>query len=165
MTTTEVQSPTRRSLLGKIWVALGGLALLEGVWVVTNFLKPRRNENSNQTAEKLIIAGPIENFDLGSVTAFQQGKFYLARLDDGGFLAIHRECTHLGCTLPWIGNEGQFVCPCHASVFDIKGQVLSPPAPRPLDLFTIRIENGIVKVDTSKLMKRNSFSESQVARS
>lgn len=159
------ESPTRRSLLGKIWVGLGGLALLEGVWVVTDFLKPRKRHGEDNTLDTLIIAGPVENFDPGSVTAFQQGKFYLARLDDGGFLALHRECTHLGCTVPWISAENQFVCPCHASVFDIRGQVLSPPAPRPMDLFAIRIENGIVKVDTSKTIKRKTFSASQVVTS
>ncbi|MEN8164523.1 MAG: Rieske (2Fe-2S) protein [Acidobacteriota bacterium] len=159
------ESTMRRSLLGKIWVGLGGLALLEGVWVVTDFLKPRRRQHDDEEAATLIVAGPIENFDPGSVTAFQQGKFYLARLQDGGFLALHRECTHLGCTVPWIGAEERFVCPCHASVFDIKGQVLSPPAPRPLDTFAVRIENGIVKVDTSQPIKRNTFSDNQVARS
>ena len=159
------ESPTRRSLLGKIWVGLGGLVLLEGVWIVTDFLKPRKRQGTDETAETLIVAGRVENFDPGSVTAFQQGKFYLARLDDGGFLALHRECTHLGCTVPWISAENRFVCPCHASAFDIQGQVLSPPAPRPLDLFAVRIENGIVKVDTSKPIKRNTFSNRQVARS
>lgn len=159
------EGTTRRSLLGKIWVGLGGLALLEGVWIVTDFLKPRRRRQDSQSQQSLVVAGPIENFDPGTVTAFQQGKFYLARLEDGGFLALCRECTHLGCTVPWIGAEQRFVCPCHASVFDIKGQVLSPPAPRPLDLFAVRIENGIVKVDTSRTLTRSSFSSSQVARS
>ena len=42
------------------------------------------------------------------------------------------------------------MCPCHASSFDITGDVLSPPAPRPLDIFPVRIENDIVKVDTRK---------------
>ena len=163
MSTSE--PTTRRSLLGKIWVGLGGLALLEGIWIVTDFLKPRKRQDADKAVETLIIAGPIENFDPGSVTAFQQGKFYLARLEDGGFLALYRECTHLGCTVPWIGAEERFVCPCHASVFDISGKVLSPPAPRPLDTFAVRIENGIVKVDTSKTLKRSAFSDSQVTRS
>ena len=90
------------------------------------------------------------------------GRFYLARLKDGGFLAMHRECTHLGCTVPWDAAQGRFACPCHASAFDITGQVLSPPAPRPLDLYAIRIENGVVKVDTRQRLQRNAFDASQV---
>jgi cytochrome b6-f complex iron-sulfur subunit len=110
-------------------------------------------------------AGPVEQFEPGSVTAFPAGRFYLSRLTDGGFLAVSRECTHLGCTVPWIEDEGRFVCPCHASAYDIRGDVLSPPAPRALDLHPVRIENGIVKVDTGRTLKRRAFEASQVARS
>jgi cytochrome b6-f complex iron-sulfur subunit len=118
-----------------------------------------------EDSNSVIVAGPVDRFQPGSVTAFPEGRFYLARLADGGFLALHRECTHLGCTVPWIDAEGRFVCPCHASSFDITGDVLSPPAPRPLDIFPVRIENDIVKVDTGRAIKRQSFTASQVVRS
>ena len=157
--------PSRRSFLGRLWLLLGGVALVEAVWVVSEFFKPRRRRASDDSDGALVIAGPVDRFDPGSVTAFPEGRFYLARLEDGGFLALSRECTHLGCTVPWVGDEGRFVCPCHASAFDIRGDVLSPPAPRPLDIFSVRIENGIVKVDTSRSVRRQSVLESQVVRS
>jgi len=156
---------SRRGFLGRLWLLLGGVALAEAVWIVAGFLSPRRRRASDSDDAALIVAGPVERFEPGSVTAFQQGRFYLARLADGGFLALNRECTHLGCTVPWVADEGRFVCPCHASAFDIEGQVLSPPAPRPLDLFAVRIENDIVKVDISRPIKRQVFSEVQVVRS
>jgi len=112
-----------------------------------------------------MICGPVDEFAAGSVTAFPAGKFYLARLEDGGFLALHRECTHLGCTVPWSASENRFICPCHASTFDIAGRVLGPPAPRPLDLLTVRIENGVVKVDTGRRLRRTAFRPEQAVRS
>jgi cytochrome b6-f complex iron-sulfur subunit len=66
--------------------------------------------------------------------------------------------------VPWVAEQGRFACPCHASAFDVRGEVLSPPAPRPLDLFPVRIENGIVKVDTTVPVKRATFDPSQVVR-
>ena len=156
---------SRRRFLSRLWLLLGGVALVEAVWIVTDFLAPRRRRATGGEDAAVIVAGPVERFEPGSVTAFPQGRFYLARLDDGGFLALNRECTHLGCTVPWVGEEGRFVCPCHASSFDITGQVLSPPAPRPLDLFAVRIENDIVKVDISSPIRRQSFSSHQVVRS
>jgi cytochrome b6-f complex iron-sulfur subunit len=141
------------------------VALAEAVWVVSDFFKPRRRRTTDDSASSVIIAGPVDRFEPGSVTAFPEGRFYLARLVDGGFLALHRECTHLGCTVPWVAAEDRFVCPCHASSFDITGDVLSPPAPRPLDVFPVRIENDIVKVDTSRAVKRQSFTASQVVHS
>ena len=98
------------------------------------------------------------------MTAFPDGKFYLARLPDGGFLALDRTCTHLGCTVPWNTDSARFECPCHASSFDIMGAVLAPPAPRPLDFYRVRIENGIVKVDTRRRERRDAFRDSQVTR-
>ncbi len=42
-------------------------------------------------------------------------------------------CPHLGCRYNWDPALKKFFCPCHASIFNIKGQVLSGPAPRSLD--------------------------------
>ena len=106
----------------------------------------------------------MARFEPGSVTAFPEGKFYLARLADGGFLALSRECTHLGCTVPWDSESGRFVCPCHASAFDIEGAVLGAPAPRPLDLFAVRIENDIVKVDVGERLQRSTVEATQAVR-
>jgi cytochrome b6-f complex iron-sulfur subunit len=153
---------TRRGFLGRLWLWFAGLAVIEGAWVTTAVLRPRRRSASDDG--QIVVAGPVERFEPGTVTAFPGGRFYLSRLDDGGFLALSRTCTHLGCTVPWIGEEGRFVCPCHASSFDIRGEVLSPPAPRALDLHPVRIENGIVKVDTTTTVARRGFEAVQVAR-
>jgi cytochrome b6-f complex iron-sulfur subunit len=162
---TDAQSPppTRRDFLWKLWLGLGGVALLEVVWLAADFLRPQKARALNGVST-IVVAGPLERFEPNSVTAFPQGKFYLARLEDGGFLALSRECTHLGCTVPWDAHEARFVCPCHSSAYDIRGDVVSPPAPRALDVYAVRIENGIVKVDISQLMRRTSFQPEQVTR-
>lgn len=153
----------RRRLLLRLWGLLGLAAAAELAWIVAAFLRPRRR---TATAEaSVVVAGPLERFEPGSVTAFPGGRFYLARLADGGFLALHRECTHLGCTVPWVASAQRFQCPCHASAFDITGAVLGPPAPRPLDLYPVRIENGIVKVDTRERQRRQAFEPSQAVTS
>jgi menaquinol-cytochrome c reductase iron-sulfur subunit len=57
-------------------------------------------------------------------------------------LALGPRCTHLGCAYHWEDARHQFVCPCHASVFSVDGKVVSGPAPRPLDRYDTRVENG-----------------------
>lgn len=157
----EETATSRRSFLSRLWLGLGGLAIAEYVWLGVEFLRPRSGPAEEAG---VLVAGPVEQFDLDSVTAFPAGRFYLTRLADGGFLAVSRECTHLGCTVPWMADEGRFVCPCHSSAYDIRGDVLSPPAPRALDIHPVRIENGIVKVDTGRTLRRRNFEASQVAR-
>lgn len=152
-------SPSRRSFFRQAWWALGSIAALEYLWLVVSFLRPR---SAPEGEAGIVVAGPVSSFEPGTVTAFQRGKFYLSRLEDGGFLALSRECTHLGCTVPWDDEEGEFVCPCHASAYDARGAVINSPAPRPLDLFPIRIENDVVKVDTGEPRRRLVFAEEQV---
>jgi cytochrome b6-f complex iron-sulfur subunit len=150
---------TRRTFLWKVWLGLALVALAEALWLVIDFLTPRRPRARD---EGVVVAGPLDRFEPGSVTAFPEGRFYLVRLEDGGFLAMSRECTHLGCTVPWIQEEHRFVCPCHASEFDMQGAVVNPPAPRALDIYEVRIENRTVKVNTANLTRRQAFEPAQV---
>jgi menaquinol-cytochrome c reductase iron-sulfur subunit len=48
------------------------------------------------------------------------------------FTVMSNICTHLGCQTHWSDEEGSIVCPCHGGHFDVQGQVISGPPPRPL---------------------------------
>ena len=154
----------RRRFLRTLWKALGLLALVEVIGMAVAYLWPRKEKAAENVFGGVFSAGAVESFKPGSVTAFRIGQFYLARLSDGGFLALSRKCTHLGCTVAWGAKEEQFICPCHASVYDIRGDVVRSPASRALDYFPVIIENDVVKVDTAKAIKRNRFHTSQATR-
>lgn len=152
--------PPRRRLLRRLWALLGLAAVAEAAWVVVSFVRPRRGAAERDAG--LVIAGPVDRFEPGSVSAFPAGQFYLVRLKDGGFLALHRECTHLGCTVPWVASEDRFHCPCHGSIFFENGVKESGPAPRPLDYFPITVTpTGDVQVNTGKPTSRSDFNPSQ----
>ncbi|MBK8794063.1 MAG: Rieske 2Fe-2S domain-containing protein [Holophaga sp.] len=71
----------------------------------------------------VITAGKEADFPAGSVTHIPNGRFYIVRLADGGFLAVYQRCTHLGCNVPWDQTAGAFICPCHSSQFTTEGAV------------------------------------------
>jgi len=153
---------SRRSFLTVLWVGLGIVALLEFAGLVVVYLLGGKRKESRDREDIIVEAGHVDQFALNSVTAFVRNRFYLCRLVDGGFLAVSRKCTHLGCTVPWREKEEQFACPCHASAFDIRGEVISPPAPRALDIYPLTIENNVVKVNVSQPLKRSEFRAEQV---
>ncbi|MEW5870011.1 MAG: Rieske 2Fe-2S domain-containing protein [Chloroflexota bacterium] len=155
----EEKKVTRRDALKTIWVGLGGLAILELGGLSLAYMQPRLTEGE---FGGVITAGAVDEFPPSSVTYVPNGRFYLSRLQDGGFLAIHQRCTHLGCNVPWDQTQGAFVCPCHNSQFAPTGDVLNPPAPRPLDLFAVQIVDGMVMVDTGKTISRQNFETEQV---
>jgi menaquinol-cytochrome c reductase iron-sulfur subunit len=49
-------------------------------------------------------------------------------------------CTHLGCQVLWDGDKKRFRCPCHGGVYDVNGQVLDGPPPRPLTVIQAKVE-------------------------
>ena len=152
---------SRKGFLNLTWGAAGAAALTELSLAGLKFLSPRPNDGEFGGEFNL---GAPDQFPVGSVTPVEAGRFYLVRMEDGGFMAVYRRCTHLGCSVPYDPAQGQFVCPCHGSAFTMDGDVLNPPAPRPLDLFTVSINaDGEIIVDTSSPVERDSTDTSVVA--
>jgi len=154
----------RRSFLNRCWAFFGIVAAAEFGWLGLSFMNSRKERNRPDLTESIITAGPVEQFIPETVTAIPSGQFYLACLADGSLLALSRICTHLGCSVPWDEEKKQFICPCHGSTFNLTGEVLTAPAPRPLDTFPVRIENGIIKVNVSTAQRRERFESAQTTR-
>jgi cytochrome b6-f complex iron-sulfur subunit len=152
---------TRRNFVKAGVGALGVLAALEIGGASVIFLQSSSGGKGERGG--VIDVGAVDVFPPGSVTEFAHGGFFLVRTHDGGFLAVHRRCPHLGCTVDWVPEEERFYCPCHGSSFDFYGNFEGPPVPRPLDIFAVTIQDGAVKVDTSRTHPRESYSPDQLA--
>lgn len=150
----------RREMMKYAWLGLSGVFLAEvaGLSLVNLWPKIKPGSFGGQ-----IAAGKPESFPVGSITHVQSGKFYLSHLEEG-FLALYQRCTHLGCTVPWVADQDRFNCPCHSSIFNKKGEVLGGPAPRPMDIFPVRVVNGQLIVDTGTAIQRQAFDLSQVTK-
>ena len=159
--TDTVKKLSRRDFIQSAWKILGFVAIAEVIVMVTSFVfSPKQKKESGN--KKLLEAGPVNSFKINTVSPFMGGRFYLARQQDGGFIALSLRCTHLGCSISWEADKNRFICPCHSSAFTISGEVLNPPAARALDYYPVLIENGIVKVDVNNLKERKSFRKDQL---
>lgn len=163
LTQQKDSTQSRREFLNKLWKGLGIVAVIEFAAVFFGFLFTGKDEKENEKPKQLFDAGEAKSFQPDSVTIFRGGRFYLVRLADGGFLALSLRCTHLGCSVEWEDDKERFICPCHASAFEITGNVLNPPAPSALDYFPVKIQSGKVIVDVGTKLSRTRFSKTQVA--
>jgi len=75
----------------------------------------------------------------------QKKPVFVIHLEDG-FKVFSGICTHLGCIVKWEENKNRFYCPCHKGIFDKTGKVTGGPPPRPLDEFTVEMDDNLVFV-------------------
>ena len=86
----------------------------------------------------------------GSGLAVEAGGHQIALFNvDGTVYAIGGTCTHRGGPLGEGSLEGTTVtCPWHGANFDVcTGKNLSPPAPREVPSYEVRIEGNDIQVE------------------
>lgn len=144
--------------------AVGGLVALgvqASAWLYAT-LFPRRVPRFGSR----ILAGNLHELAADSAPErVVAGKFFLTSFP-AGLLAVYWRCRHLGCDVPWYPSEtatlpdgrevtGIFRCPCHNSTYTREGEIIAGPAPGPLDIFTIEVDDlGRVIVDTGEIWRR-----------
>ena len=117
-----IVSPTLRIKEVEAWIALGSLGDYP-IGIPTPF-----------------------SFTLSKVNGWEKtvnsyGVFVI-RKDENQVIVISNICTHLGCRVSWHSELQHYVSPCHNGHFDMIGNVISGPPPRPLDEFVTKIEDG-----------------------
>jgi menaquinol-cytochrome c reductase iron-sulfur subunit len=113
-----------------------------------------------QAADSWVRLGSVSKVELNEPTLFkatvetqtgwidtqEEVSAYVLTENGNDFVAISNICTHLGCRVRWIAEEGKFFCPCHNGVFGRDGSVISGPPPRPLDRFETKVEDGTLYI-------------------
>jgi len=91
-------------------------------------------------ANKFIAARP----DLYAPTGKDKLPYQIITMS---FVMFSPICPHLGCRYDYDPNSNTFPCPCHGSVYDHDGRVLSGPAARGLDPMPLREHGGEAQVE------------------
>jgi menaquinol-cytochrome c reductase iron-sulfur subunit len=103
-----------------------------------------------------IDLGPLENYPIGVPTRFETTRtrvngwertatnysLFVVKKSNTEVRVFSDICTHLGCRVSWHADQEHYISPCHYGHFDILGNVVSGPPPRPLDEYITSIENG-----------------------
>ncbi len=155
----DLDNPPRRSFVAALLAAgSAGVGALLAIPVVKFVLHPVLA----QTTEKSWA-------DVGSVDEFQsitapvkklvqidqldgwrrtvlQKPVYVIKDAAGQIAVLSAVCPHLGCSLPWVDDKNEFICPCHKGTFDASGKLVSGPPPRNMDTLPMKVEDGTVKI-------------------
>ena len=156
----SIKNPlTRRDFIKVVAAGIGGLiAALVGIPSVAYLLSPATQARTEDDA--LIPLGPLENYPIAVPTRFDFTRtkvngwertatnygLYVLRKSETEVRVFSDVCTHLGCRVTWHPEIKHYVSPCHDGHFDIAGNVVSGPPPRPLDEFVTKIEDGNLSV-------------------
>jgi cytochrome b6-f complex iron-sulfur subunit len=155
----------RQFIRASFWSGLG-VTLLGSVGLLLDFLYPRNVRGFGGP----VPAGNVSEYQRGDAPkANSEGQFWIANLDPTesrpggsggakGLIALWRKCPHLGCTVPWKANSGAvpfpgdpgwYICPCHGSTYTKAGVRVYGPAPRSMDTMQIDIDDaGNITVQT-----------------
>ena len=124
---------SRRNLLTLAgWAGLLA-SLTASVGATARFMFP----NIVYEPSPIIKLGSVSDYAEGTITFVESERIFVLR-DDKGFRALSAVCKHLGCTVFWVETTSTYDCPCHGSVYDTTGAVISGPAPKPLDWLEIK---------------------------
>jgi len=72
--------------------------------------------------------------------------YVFLKKDELQLTAFSPICTHLGCLVKWSNIQKEFVCACHGGKYDINGNVIAGPPPKPLERLPLDIKEGKVFV-------------------
>jgi cytochrome b6-f complex iron-sulfur subunit len=108
-----------------------------------------------------VLYEPSRRFKVRKPTDYPQGitfdpdhRLFVVRAEDD-FHVVSAVCTHLGCTVQWKQDRGEFACPCHGSRFRADGTNFAGPAPRPLAWYALALSpDGYLEIDTAQDVAR-----------
>jgi cytochrome b6-f complex iron-sulfur subunit len=107
------------------------------VYPVLKYLTPLKDAGG---ANKVTLtdAQKEELASVGSlITRIGSDRVIVFKKKDEKLGALSAKCTHEGCTVQFLPNDGVIWCACHNGKFAPDGRVISGPPPRPLAALTV----------------------------
>ena len=135
----------RRSFIQTV---LGGsLTLVSGsvLYPVFRFMTPPEVSEAETSS---VLVGTLNEMPPGSSKAFRFGTKpgLLVRSETGEMYAHIAVCSHLGCIVQHSKERNGIWCACHGALFDLRGNVVSGPPPKPLTPLNVIVQNDEIFV-------------------
>lgn len=137
---------TRRRLLNLFLAASGTAVGAAILYPVLRYLIPPPAEEA-ATAQVTLDFGPEElPANSGRIFRFGSRPGIVVRTPAGELRAFNATCTHLDCTVQYRDDISHIWCACHNGHYDLQGENIKGPPPRPLQQFAVKVADGEIVV-------------------
>jgi Rieske Fe-S protein len=138
--TNKVEKNGRRNFL-KYFLS-GGLAGFAAITIypILSFLNPPKQ---TEVEVNSVVVGKLDDIKPGEskIIRFGNKPVIIIHTNDNKFRALSATCTHLDCTVQYKKDEKIIWCACHNGKYDLYGNNVSGPPPKPLTKFNVTIKN------------------------
>jgi Rieske Fe-S protein len=129
------------------WLLGGGVlaSLASFLYPVVRFMNP---PSVSEASVNEVAAGKSQDFkaNSGKILKFGSRPVLLVRLNETEWKAFSAVCTHLNCTVQYREESHVIWCACHNGMYDLNGNVVSGPPPKPLEEYVVRLRGEEVFV-------------------
>jgi Rieske Fe-S protein len=137
---------TRRGLLDWFLGTSAGALVAAVVYPLSRYLVPPPVRESTAGTVTLSINPASVKPNSGQIFKFGNQPGLLIRTPGGELRAFSAVCTHLGCTVQYRPDLVQIWCACHNGHYDLNGQNVAGPPPRPLKAYTVNVRGDEIVV-------------------
>jgi cytochrome b6-f complex iron-sulfur subunit len=122
------------------WMLGGGFtaSILSFLYPAIRFLDPPKTTEAAVNEAPGGKTGDLKP-NSAKIVKFGSAPVLLMRVSETEWKAHSAVCTHLNCTVQYNDVKRLIWCACHNGYYDLNGQVVSGPPPKPLTEFTVHI--------------------------
>ena len=138
-------SPKRREFLDYLLGTSIAATLLAIFYPIVKFMIP---PTVVESAENSVVAGSVKEIavNTGKIFKFGTKPGILVRTPAGELKAFSAVCTHLDCIVQYRPETKQIWCACHNGQYNMSGQNVGGPPPRPLEEFVVNTRGDEIVV-------------------
>lgn len=125
----------------------GGVAslLASFLYPILRFVLPPK---VGEAVQSTVVAGKVGDLkpNSGKIFKFGNRPGLLILTAAGEYKAFSAVCTHLQCTVQYRPDHTAIWCACHNGQFNLNGQVMSGPPPKPLLQYGVAVKGEDIVV-------------------
>jgi cytochrome b6-f complex iron-sulfur subunit len=142
---TKPTSPKRREFLDYLLGTSIGATLLAIFYPIARFVIPPQ---VTESAQNSVVAGSLKEIavNTGKIFKFGNKPGILIRSASGELKAFSAVCTHLDCIVQYSPERKQIWCACHNGQYNLSGQNVGGPPPRPLEEYVVNTRGDDIVV-------------------